>query len=121
MIISTHPPALEPNDIARFFVERVNQGDLDGLVALYESDAVLALPDGSIAKGSAEIRTFYDRLLRSQPQFAPGEQQPALCNGNVAITSSRLTNGTVTVEIARRQAAGFWLWSVDQPQAATTS
>lgn len=38
----TWEPALEPEDLARFFVVRANAGDVDGLVALYETDAVLA-------------------------------------------------------------------------------
>jgi hypothetical protein len=33
-------PAVQPDDLARFFVERANAGDVDGLVALYEPDAV---------------------------------------------------------------------------------
>ena len=37
-------PTVEPEDLERFFVERVNAGDVEGLVALYELDAVLAFP-----------------------------------------------------------------------------
>ncbi|WP_192809216.1 hypothetical protein [Actinomadura montaniterrae] len=32
-----------PDDLSRLVVERLNAGDVDGLVALYEPDAVLAL------------------------------------------------------------------------------
>src|SRR6266508_1862951 len=35
-------PAVEPEDLERRFVERVNAGDVEGLVALYEPDAVMA-------------------------------------------------------------------------------
>jgi ketosteroid isomerase-like protein len=48
--------ATHPEDLSRLIVERLNAGDVDGLVALYEPDAVLALPDGQIATGSEEIR-----------------------------------------------------------------
>ena len=34
-------PATKPEDLARFFVERANSGDVEGLVDLYEPDAVL--------------------------------------------------------------------------------
>ena len=36
--------AARPEDLSRLFVERANAGDVDGLVALYEPDAVLAFP-----------------------------------------------------------------------------
>jgi ketosteroid isomerase-like protein len=110
--------ALDPEQLARFFVARANQGDVEGTVALYEPDAVLACPDGSIAKGAAEIRKFYAELMADRPQFAPGDQRRALRHGDLALTSSRLTNGAVTTEIARKQANGTWLWVIDQPSIA---
>ena len=107
--------AAQPEDLARFFVERANAGDIEGLVDLYEPDAVLACPDQQIAIGSEAIRTFYSGLLAQRPQFEPGEPQPVLRNGGLALTSSWLGNGFVTAEIARRQSDGTWLWAVDQP------
>ncbi|HEU4543224.1 MAG TPA: hypothetical protein VFR23_18990 [Jiangellaceae bacterium] len=35
--------AFQPEDLSRFIVERLNAGDVDGMVALYEPDAVLAV------------------------------------------------------------------------------
>lgn len=108
-------PALEPNDLARFFVERANAGDVEGLVALYEPDAVLAFPPGNVAHGAEEIRSVYAELLATKPQFTLGDQQPALVNGDLAFTSTRLTTGGVTGEVARRQPDGTWRWLIDQP------
>ncbi len=112
---SPYNPAVEPEDLARFFVQRANASDIDGLVALYEPTAVLALRNGKTAVGSMAIRKFYADLLASKPQFVPGVQAPALRNGDIALTSSRLPNGDVTAEIARKQPDGTWLWIVDQP------
>lgn len=56
-------PATGPEDLSRFFVERANSGDVEGLVALYEPDAVLALPSGEVARGSDAIRKAYEQLL----------------------------------------------------------
>lgn len=111
-------PALDPEDLARFFVARANAGDIEGLVALYEQEAVLAGTDGQIMVGSDAIRDFYARLLALRPQFEAGEQQPALRYDHVALTSSRLRNGTVTAEVARQQPDGTWLWAIDQPAIA---
>lgn len=110
-----HQPATDPNDLGRYFVERVNAGDVDGLVALYEPEAVLAFPSGDVAAGHAEIRAVYEYLVAAAPAFEPGAQQPAMISGDLALTSTRLVDGGVTVEIAHRQPDGTWLWAIDQP------
>jgi ketosteroid isomerase-like protein len=107
--------ATHPEDLSRLIVERLNAGDVDGLVALYEPDAVLALPDGQIATGSDEIRRAHERLVADRPKFEPGTQRPTVRSGDLALTSSRLTSGAVTVEVARRQPDRTWLWVIDQP------
>ncbi len=109
-----HRPAKEPNDLERFFVERANAGDVEGLVALYESNATLASGDGEVVVGLDQIRKFFITFLASRPQLAPSVQAPALCSGDLALTSSRLGNGDITAEIARRQPDGNWLWAIDQ-------
>ena len=110
--------ARNPEDLARFFILRANAGDVEGLVSLYEPGAVLACPDGQLAVGIDAIRRFYSQLLAGRPTFQAGEQSPPLRNGNLALTSSRLKNGAVTVEVARQQSDGTWLWAVDQPSIA---
>jgi ketosteroid isomerase-like protein len=107
--------ATEPNDLGRYFIERANAGDVDGLVALYEPDAVLAFPPGSLATGHAEIRKVYEQFVAAAPVLSPGSQHPALVSGDLALTAATLTNGDMTVEIARRQPDGTWLWAADQP------
>jgi hypothetical protein len=47
-----------------------------------------------------------------EPDAAP---RPTLRAGDLAVTSSVLRDGTVTVEVARRQRDGTWLWVIDQP------
>lgn len=106
--------AVQPEDLARFFVQRANTGDVEGLVALYEPTAVLALPDGGTATGTDEIRQFYQRLLADRPTFTPGPQRPALHNGDLALTSTRIPAGATT-EVAHRQPDGSWQWIIDQP------
>lgn len=109
-----HEPAKEPNDLERFFVERANAGDVEGLVALYEPGATLADGDGKVMVGQDQIRKFFIRFLADRPQLAPSVQAPALRSGDLALTSSQLASGNTTAEIARRQPDGNWLWVVDQ-------
>jgi ketosteroid isomerase-like protein len=113
--MTTHTRAADPNDLARMFVERANAGDVEGLVALYEPGAVLAFPEGNVATGHAQIREVYKDFLSTRPVLTAGRQRPALVSGSLALTSTELATGAVTVEIAHRQPDGYWLWAVDQP------
>jgi ketosteroid isomerase-like protein len=108
-------PASRPEELSEFILARLNAGDVEGVVALYEPTAVLVLPDGSVATGTAQIRAFYAQLLAGGPTFAPGRPRQTLVNGDLALTSTRLANGPVTVELARRQPDGSWLWVMDNP------
>ncbi|MFD6162403.1 YybH family protein [Nocardia sp. NPDC060256] len=107
--------ATEPNDLGKYFIERANAGDVDGLVALYEPTAVLEFPPGNLVTGHAEIRKVYEQFVAAAPVLSPGRQHPALVSGDLALTASTLTSGEVTVEVARRQPDGSWLIAVDQP------
>jgi ketosteroid isomerase-like protein len=109
-----HEPAAKPEDLGRFFVERANAGDVEGLVALYEPAAVLAVPGGSPAAGTDAIRRALQRFLDGRPTVS-GDSQPALRFGDLALTSTRFAGGA-TAEVARRQPDGTWLWVIDQPR-----
>lgn len=113
--MTTHEVANEPNDLARFFIERANAGDVEGLVALYEPDAVVAFPPGSLTKGHDEIRKLYEGFVAAVPPLTLGKLHPPLVNGDLAMTTATQVNGDVSVEIARRQGDGGWLWVLDQP------
>ena len=103
----------EPEDLGRLFLERAASGDVEGIVALYAEDALLATPAGGALRGRAAIRDFYRALLPARPAFA-GEVRPALRVGDLALTSTRFSGGA-TAEIARLQPDGTWLWVIDQP------
>jgi ketosteroid isomerase-like protein len=109
-----HPPAVEPEDLERLYVERVNAGDIDGLVALFEPDAVMAFSPGKAATGSQAIRQVFTDFVASGVKLTLGEQQPTLRVGDLALTSTRLNSGDVTAEVARRQPDGTWRWVIDQ-------
>lgn len=111
--VSNREPAREPEDLGRLFLERAGSGDVDGIVTLYEPDAVMATPSGELVVGTSAIRAAYAALLADPPRFV-GEVQTALRYEDLALTSTRFSGGA-TAEIARRQSDGTWLWAVDQP------
>jgi ketosteroid isomerase-like protein len=105
--------ALRPEDLDRLFLERANAGDVDGVVDLYEPEAVLVVPPGRLAVGTQAIRKMYEGLLADRPQFT-GVIRPAISAGDIALTST-VRAGNATVEVARRQPDGSWRWVIDQP------
>jgi ketosteroid isomerase-like protein len=115
---ASREPALDPQQLAQMLVSRQRAGDADGMAALYESHAVLDCGNGRLAQGREEIRAFYAEIIATGRKFELGDQRTALVSGELALTSVRLPNGRVTMEIARRQPDGTWLWVVDQPFAA---
>lgn len=109
-----HKPAREPQDLERLLIARQRTGDVEGMVALYEEDAVLDAGDGELRKGKAAIRTYFAGDIAAGKQYDYGEQRPALINADLALTSTRLPDGSVTAEVAQRQSDGTWLWVIDR-------
>jgi ketosteroid isomerase-like protein len=109
-------PVRDPQLLAQQLVLRENAGDVDGMAALYEPGAVLDCGDGRLAVGREAIRAFYAGVVAAGTKFELGEQRAAIISADLALTSTRLTAGRVTAEVARRQPDGTWLWVIDQPQ-----
>ena len=63
---------------------------------------------------SLAIRAFFAEITATGRKFELGKQSPAIINGDLALTSTRLPDGSVTAEVARRQADGRWLWVIDK-------
>jgi ketosteroid isomerase-like protein len=106
--------AQNPQDLERLLVSRERAGDLDGMVALYEPTAVLDCGDGQLRQGSQALRAYFAEQLAQGEKFEFGDQRPAIVNGDLALTSTRLPDGSVTAEVARRQGDGTWLWIIDK-------
>ncbi|MDV2474648.1 YybH family protein [Rhodococcus zopfii] len=112
--------AMTPEDITRLFVERSNAGDADGVAALYEEDAVLAYPPGSVTVGRAAIRNLWAAVLARAPRFEPEPPLPTLVSGDLALTSTPPRDGAgARAQVVRRQADGSWLRVLDQPEFIT--
>lgn len=107
-------PARDPQDLERLLVSREIAGDVDGMVALYEPHAVLDCGEGRLIVGRGAIRAFYANLVALGRKFDFGDQRPAIISGELALTSTRLPDGSATAEVARRQGDGTWLWAIDQ-------
>ena len=106
--------ATDPQDLERLLVSRQREGDVEGMAALYEPHAVLDPGNGELLRGQGEIREFYAEVVRTGRKYELGDQRPPLISGDLALTRTRLPDGSVTAEVARRQPDGTWLWAIDR-------
>ena len=107
-------PANDPQQLEQFLVERQRQGDIEGMVALFEPEAILDPGEGKLVQGTAAIRALFTELVESGEKLELGRQSPAIINGDLALTSVQVADGSVTSEVARRQPDGSWLWVIDK-------
>ena len=68
-------PARDPQDLEPFFVSRQRAGDVDGMMALYEPDAVVDPGDGRLLRGKEAIRVFFEEVVASGRKYNRGEQR----------------------------------------------
>jgi uncharacterized protein (TIGR02246 family) len=109
--------ATEPEDLTRLFVEAANRGDVAGIAALYEEDAVMAYPPGGQTVGRAAIRALWEKVLANAPHFEPEEPLPTLVSGDIALTATVAKDGAgARAQVVRRQPDGSWLRLLDQPE-----
>ncbi|HKW35246.1 MAG TPA: nuclear transport factor 2 family protein [Candidatus Acidoferrum sp.] len=106
-------PARDPQDLERLLVSRERMGDVDGMAALYEQEAVLDRGGGQLVRGREAIRTFFAGMVATGRKFEFGSQRPAVISADLALTSTRSPDGSMTAEVARRQDNGDWLWVID--------
>jgi uncharacterized protein (TIGR02246 family) len=103
---------------------RINDQDLDGLVALYAPDATVVLMDGSSVTGTEAIREQYAGFLelkgrmtlRSRYVIEAGDL--AALSNEWTLTAGDLTMSAITAEVARREPDGGWLYVIDHPFAS---
>jgi uncharacterized protein (TIGR02246 family) len=119
--------ARTPEECDRLFGERLNAGDVDGLVALYEPGATLVRQDGSAATGTAAIRQELAGLMTSGPHIAMhvvrvvrGGDDVAVLHNDWQATATGRDGEPVrlsgrALEVVRRQPDGTWRFVIDDP------
>jgi uncharacterized protein (TIGR02246 family) len=123
---TTHIDMSTPEALRAAFADRLNAGDLDGLVALYEPNAVFEAQPGVVVHGHAAIRDALGQLLALDPSIAADTVQ-VLTGGDVALVVNEWAmTGTApggeamrrsgrSADVVRRQPDGRWLVVVDKP------
>jgi uncharacterized protein (TIGR02246 family) len=119
--VSIREKAQTPEDLTRLFVKRANAGDAEGVALLYEDNAVMAYPPGSVTVGRQAIRELFEQFLAKAPRFEPEPPLPTLVNDDLALTSTPPHDGAgARAQVVRRQSDGTWLRVLDQPEFVST-
>ncbi len=96
--LTTREPANDPQDLERLLVARENAGDVTGMTALFEPDAVVDIGGGTFLRGKEAIHEFFTKLQVTgfgpeKRKFEFGEQRPALIYWQVYRHLSALLRG----------------------------
>ena len=122
-------PVMKPEDMGQSFAEAFNSGNVDVVLALYESNAVLVPQRGQLASGRDAIREALKGFLALKGKLAI-ESRYCIRGGDTALTSSKwslrgtapdgkpIEMGGKSAEVVRRQADGRWLYILDHPFGA---
>ena len=88
--------ARDPQDLERLLIARQWAGDVDGMAALFEPHALIDSGEGQMTLGGHAIRAFFAEITATGRKFKAGNQSPAIINGDLALTSTRLDLSCVT-------------------------
>jgi hypothetical protein len=69
-------------------VRRQHAGDVEGMVALYEPDAIVDVGEGRVFQGIEVVRIYFAKVVASSHKYTVGEQQPPRICGDFALTST---------------------------------
>jgi uncharacterized protein (TIGR02246 family) len=114
-----------PEDVIRGFAERLNHGDVEGALELYERDATFVAEPGITVTGRERIREALERFASLRPTLT-GEIQDVREGGDIAPVLNRWhldgegpegpveMSGT-SADVLRRQPDGSWRVVIDDP------
>jgi uncharacterized protein (TIGR02246 family) len=111
----------QPTDIHGAVEEAFNAGDLEGLARLYEKDARMVKPDGTVAEGTDAIREQWQGFLAMngrmtlKTRFVAQADDIALLRNDWSFTAPDVELSSSASEVVRRQPDGTWLYIIDHP------
>ena len=120
--------AYDPEDWPRLFAQHLNAGDLEAVLALYESSASFVPRSGEAMVGREGIRQVMGQLINTKTRLQ-GRVVKAIRTGEVAVLYTDWQGTTVdssgttvasdsrAIEVLRRQPDGTWKLIIGDPHA----
>ena len=119
-------PANSPQEVTNLVAQRLNRGDLDGIMALYEPNAGLAPQPGQVLQGAAAIREGFAGFIALKPSMNM-ESETVIQADDLAIVytkwslsatgpdGSAVNMRVQAIHVMRRQPDGTWLFVIANP------
>lgn len=116
-----------PADVYPILLKAFNAGDIDSIVACYESQACFVLKSGHIARGAVELREMFQATLSYQPDLKLDVSKIIPVGDDLALVIVKWKSRTVSssgetkvwagtaTDIVRRQPDGTWKLALDNP------
>lgn len=116
-------PAL---DTVLEMTRRFSSGDVDGVLATYEKNAVIAFEPGQPISDETMIREAFEQMAAAAPRFDYGGHD-LMIQGDLALhvapwtmhavspQDEPITEHGLSVSVLRRQASGEWRLVIDNP------
>ena len=120
---------LRPQAVIESFSELLAQGDLEGMLALYEPDATFAPQPGQSVSGREAIRDALAAFLAVKPRME-GTIEKVLEAGDTALVANRwrltgtapdgapVSMAATSADVLRRRPDGSWGIVIDDPWGA---
>lgn len=124
--------ATTPEQVINLFAERLNGGDVEGALALYERDATFAVQPGETVQGANAIRAALGSFAALEPKLS-GTIEKSLTAGDVALVINRwsleghqpdgvpVRMAGLSADVLRRGADGAWKIAIDDPWGGGTT
>ena len=118
--------AKSPQEVAAGIGQGLSNGDLEGIMAMYEPNACLVLQSGQVLQGVAAIREGIAGFIALQPTMK-AESRTVVQADDLAIVCAKWSlSGTdpdggavnmsgLSTDVMRRQPDGTWLCVIDSP------
>ena len=118
--------AQTPEQVHQLFAETLNAGDIDGLMALYEPEAVLVVQPGMTVTGTDQLREALGGFIALNGTISM-TSLGAVTGTDIAFLADRwslegtgpdgqpVTLGGVTADVVRRGDDGVWRFVLDNP------
>ena len=115
-----------PEAVHQNYSEYFRTNDLEGLVSLYEPNAIVVGEQGEEIKGTAKIREMFSDVVKCKGTLKIETLSEFIVDGIASIRvkwhmqaidadGNELDVSNVASEVMRKQPDGSWLYIIDQP------
>lgn len=130
MTTTTGATATSPAHLMELFAARAGAGDLEGLIELYEPDAIFEPEFGATVVGHEQLRQALPEFVALRPQINYVAAPDIVVVGDVALVTnfwtmtgtapdgSTVEEGGTSADVCRRRPDGSWGVLIDQPRGA---